>query len=326
MEVARRLAALSLLVGVCAGATDALGQVRSRAYEPIAPIEAPSGLDPRKVELGRRLFHDPILSRDGTLSCASCHDLERGGVDGQAHSTGVGGAVGEINAPTVFNAALNIRQFWDGRVRTLEAQVSGPVTNPIEMAADWPGVIARLKASPHAAAFREAYGAEPSPETVSHAVAEFERSLVTVDSRFDRWLRGNEAALSPEEKRGYALFKSYGCASCHQGAAVGGNMFSRFGFFGSPFADGEARPHQGRFAVTGRSDDRHVFKVPSLRMAVLTAPYFHDGSVAELSEAVALMGRHQLGRDIPPEDIGLIVEFLGSLPGRPAGTDREPPP
>lgn len=326
MGVARDLAALSLLAGACAATTAALGQGRPHAYEPIAPIEAPFGLDPRKAELGRALFHDPILSRDGSLSCASCHDLEQGGGDGRAHSVGVGGAEGEINAPTVYNAALNIRQFWDGRAPTLEAQVSGPVTNPAEMAADWPDVIARLKASRHAAAFHAIYGAGPSVETVSQAIAEFERSLVTVDSRFDRWLRGDEAALTPAEKRGYALFKSYGCASCHQGAAVGGNMFSNFGFFGSPFPDTEARAHQGRFAVTGRADDRHVVKVPSLRMAVLTAPYFHDGSVAELSQAVALMGRHQLGRDIPPDDIGLIVEFLGTLPGRPAGVPTEASP
>lgn len=326
MEVANRLAALSLLAGACTVATAAFGQARPHAYDPIAPIEAPLGLDPRKVELGRALFHDPILSRDGTLSCASCHDLDRGGADGRAHSVGVGGAEGEINAPTVFNAALNIRQFWDGRAPTLEAQVSGPVTNPIEMAADWPDVIARLKTSRHAAAFREVYGTEPSEETVSHAVAEFERSLVTVDSRFDRWLRGDETAIGAGEKRGYALFRSYGCASCHQGAAVGGNMFSRIGFFDMPFAVSETRTDLGRFAVTGRSDDRHVFKVPSLRMAVLTPPYFHDGSVADLGEAVALMGRQQLGRDIPSEDIELIVEFLGSLPGRPAGVHTETPP
>jgi len=286
--------------------------------EPIRPLAAPANVDPRKAELGRRLFDDPILSADGTVSCRSCHDLAQGGADGETVAVGVGGARGAINTPTVYNAALNLAQFWDGRVRTLEAQVDGPITNPAEMATDWPGVLARLRASAYRGAFRDVFGQEPTEQTVREAIAAFERTLVTTGSRFDAWLSGDEDALSPDEKQGYALFKSYGCVSCHQGANVGGNMFQRFGFFGSLFADRgrEAPSDLGRYNVTGRPGDRHVFKVPSLRMAVLTPPYFHDGSVPTLFEAVRLMGRYQLGYEIRDDDVNLIVQFLGTLPGK----------
>lgn len=298
------------------GATpDGLAQGSSRTAEPISPIEVPSGLDPRKVELGRRLFHDPILSRDGSIACASCHDLTRGGADDRAHSLGVGNAEGPVNAPTVYNSARNIRQFWDGRAPSLEAQVDGPVTNPLEMAAPWPDVLARLESSPYGEEFRAIYGGPPSVAWVSDAIAIFEQSLATVNSRFDRWLRGEDTAISAEERQGYELFKSYGCVACHQGANVGGNMFQRFGYFGTPLAGMTDKAGQGRFAVTGRPEDLHVFKVPSLRMATLTAPYFHDGSVNDLGEAIRLMGRYQLGREIPPADVDLIIKFLGALVG-----------
>ena len=293
----------------------------SRAREPIRPLPPAAAAEPLRVELGRRLFADPILSGDGTVSCRSCHDPAHGGADGQPLAVGIGGATGTVNTPTVFNADLNLAQFWDGRARSLEEQAGGPITNPVEMAADWPGVVARLTASPYRGAFRAAFGGDPTPDRVRAALAAYERTLVTAGSRFDAWLMGDEAALSRDEAEGYALFKSYGCASCHQGANVGGNMFQRFGFFGDPFADrdggggGERPSDLGRFAVTGRDADRRVFKVPSLRLAVLTAPYFHDGSVATLAEAVRLMGRYQLGHEIPDADVALIVQFLGTLPG-----------
>ncbi|WP_051341096.1 cytochrome-c peroxidase [Azospirillum halopraeferens] len=303
-------------------------QAGEAAREPIRPLPPPAVTDPLRVELGRRLFADPILSGDGTVSCRSCHDPGRGGADAQPVAVGIGGATGTLNTPTVYNAALNLAQFWDGRARTLEEQAGGPITNPVEMAAHWPDVLARLTASPYRASFRAAFGTDPSADTVAAALAEYQRTLITTGSRFDAWLAGDAAAISPEEERGYALFKSYGCASCHQGANVGGNMFQRFGFFGDPFGDrdGERPSDAGRFAVTGRDADRRVFKVPGLRLAVLTAPYFHDGSVATLPEAVQLMGRYQLGQEIPEEDITLIVQFLATLPGPlpdagPAGGD-----
>lgn len=285
--------------------------------EPIRPLAAVARLDPAEIMLGRALFHDALLSRDGSLSCASCHPLDRGGSDNMVVSIGIGGAKGSVNAPTVFNAAHNIAQFWDGRTVTLEQQVDGPLQNPVEMGSDWPETIARLRRSDYAPRFRALYGADPSPELVRRALAGFERSLVATGSRFDRWLGGETAALGADEKKGYALFKSYGCASCHQGANVGGNLFQKLGFFGNWFKDRGGpvtAADLGRFNVTGRDSDRHVFKVPSLRLAVLTPPYFHDGSVASLDEAIRIMGRYQLGRDIPDADIALIVKFLGTLP------------
>ena len=285
----------------------------------------PSGLDLRKVALGRALFHDPILSRDGKVSCASCHNLAAGGVDGQTVSIGIGAAKGTVNAPTVYNAGLNLAQFWDGRAATLEEQAGGPITNPIEMGSSWPLVLARLIASPYRAEFQKIFGGDPTIETIREAIAAFEKTLITVDSPFDRWLGGDDAALTDAEKAGYARFKALGCASCHQGRNVGGNMFQRFGFFGDWFSDRgrpETKADLGRFNVTGQPEDRHVFKVPSLRLAVLTAPYFHDGSVASLEEAVRLMAHYQLGRDISTDDVTLITGFLRTLPGRVAGDTK----
>lgn len=308
------------------GAGQAVAQMPvSRVQEPIRPLQPPRGLNADKVALGKRLFHDPALSADGTVSCATCHPLERGGADGQALSRGVGGALGGANSPTVYNTSLNLAQFWDGRAATLAEQVGGPLTHPAEMAFTWAGVLTRLRASAHAADFRRLYGGDVTEASLRDALAEFERSLITTDSPFDRWLAGDDAALTAEQKHGYDLFKSYGCASCHQGAAVGGNLFQRFGFFGNWFTDrGRTAPGDlGRFNVTGRAADKFVFKVPSLRLVTLTAPYFHDGSVADLPEAIRLMARYQLGRDMAEGDVAPIVAFLGSLVD-PARLERAP--
>lgn len=306
-------------------ADGAAAQGVPRAQEPIRPLQRPATLDAAKVALGKRLFHDPALSADGTVSCATCHPLEHGGADGMALSRGVGGRLGGANSPTVYNTSLNLAQFWDGRATTLAEQVGGPLTHPAEMAFTWPGALARLRQSPHAADFQRLYGTEPTEAALRDALAEFERSLITIDSPFDRWLAGDDDALTAEQKHGYALFKSYGCASCHQGAAVGGNLFQRFGFFGNWFADrGRVGPGDlGRFNVTGKASDKYVFKVPSLRLVTLTAPYFHDGSVTDLREAIRLMARYQLGRDMAEGDIAPIVAFLGSLVD-PARLERAP--
>ncbi len=305
-------AALALLSGPLAA------EDRGDAVEPIRPLTTPSGLDAGKVALGRRLFSDPILSADGTISCASCHDLATGGTDHRSRSVGINGALGTVRAPTVFNSGLNFRQFWDGRAPTLEAQVAGPITNPVEMGSTWPAVLARLAANPdYRRAFAAAFGTPPSIEGVEEAIASFERTLVTTGSRFDRWLRGDAAALSDKELQGYGLFKSYGCASCHQGANVGGNMFQKFGFMGNYFADRGhvAEADFGRYNVTHQEDDRFVFKVPSLRLAAAGGPYFHDGSVADLGSVIRIMARYQLGREIPEEDQAAIIAFLGTLAG-----------
>lgn len=303
-----RTAAIVLALLLLAAPT----QAQQEPLRPLPPPRVPAA----EAALGRALFNDPLLSRDRTVSCATCHPLDKGGSDNLPVSVGVGGAKGAVNAPTVFNTAFNIAQFWDGRATTLEQQVDGPLQNPVEMDATWPEIIARLSKSDYAPRFRATFGADPSPELVRRALAGFERSLITTDARFDRWLAGADQAIDADEKKGYALFKSYGCASCHQGANVGGNLFQKLGFFGNWFQD-RGRPVDqadlGRFNVTGRDSDRHVFKVPSLRLAVLTPPYFHDGSVASLDEAIRIMGRYQLGRDIPDGDITLMVKFLGTL-------------
>jgi cytochrome c peroxidase len=285
--------------------------------EPIRPLVAPTGLDPAKVVLGRKLFFDAILSSDRSISCATCHNLAHGGDDDRPHSIGVNGVEGKLNAPTVYNAAYNVAQFWDGRAATLEDQAGGPITNPIEMRASWDEVMERLHRSSYRREFDSAYSDGTTPANVRNAIATFERALVSVNSRFDRWLLGEDAALTADEKAGYALFKSYGCTSCHQGANVGGNLFQRFGFFGNWFQDrGGVQPEDlGRFNVTKRDSDKFVFKVPSLRMAVLTAPYFHDGSIESLDDAIRIMGRYQLGREITGRDVGLIAKFIATLPG-----------
>ncbi len=286
--------------------------------DPFAPIPARPAAAPAKVALGERLFQERRLSRDNSTSCASCHDLQRGGTDGRAHARGIRGQEGAMNAPTVFNAAFNVRQFWDGRASTLAEQAGGPLTNPGEMGNDWPTVIDRIgEDATYQAAFRASYEDGITAANVRDAIATYETTLTTPDSRFDRHLRGDRGALTREERRGLELFKGYGCVSCHQGVNLGGNMFQKVGVMADFFKDrGRDTPaDQGRFNVTGDPEDRHRFKVPTLRNVALTAPYFHDGSVATLDEAVRLMGRYQVGRTLSPEEVASISSFLGSLTG-----------
>jgi len=290
--------------------------VLARPDEPILPISIPTGLDTQKVALGQLLFRDARLSKDGTISCATCHDLARGGVDNLPRSFGVGGAEGAINTPSVYNASFNFRQFWDGRAGSLEDQAEGPVLNPVEMASSWEHVLAVLEEDPRISArFRAIYGGKATRERVLDVIAEFERSLVT-PSRFDRWLKGDDKAITAKELEGYTLFKRHGCIACHQGVNAGGNIFQKFGIMLDYFADKEVSSADlGRFNVTGREGDKHVFKVPSLRNVALTSPYFHDASAQTLHEAVATMGRYQLGLDLPAEEVQLIVLFLITLTG-----------
>lgn len=286
--------------------------------EPLLPLPRTVAMDFRKVALGNLLFHDKRLSQDGTLACAGCHPLDRGGVDGLQTSIGVRGQVTEINAPTVFNSSLNFKQFWDGRADTLEQQIDGPIQNPMELGSAWPDVVAKLQQDDNlrrrfALIYPDGIGAD----NIKDAIATFERSLITPNSRFDRYLRGESQALSASELEGYRLFRSYGCVSCHQGANIGGNMFARFGVMRDYFKDRGNITHAdlGRFNVTGDPQDKHVFKVPSLRNVALTAPYFHDASAQTLTQAVIIMGLYQLGVSIPSHDVMHIVAFLGSLTG-----------
>lgn len=286
--------------------------------EPIQPIPSPTGLDPRKIELGKRLFYEPRLSRNNRIACATCHDLTTGGTDRTARSIGIDGAVGTVNTPTVFNAALNFKQFWDGRADTLEKQIDGPIHNPIEMGSSWPEITAKLQEDrQYRLAFAALYPDGLTSTAIKDALAAFERSLLTPDSRFDQFLRGNTDALSENERTGYRLFKQYGCVACHQGANVGGNLFQKFGVMGDYFVDRGRLTvaDQGRQNVSGHEEHRHVFKVPSLRLSALTPPYFHDGSVDTLDEAVRIMARYQLGRRLTDREIASIVAFLNTLPG-----------
>jgi cytochrome c peroxidase len=286
--------------------------------EPIQPIPLNIELDEGKVALGRVLFHDTRLSHDNTLACVTCHNLRDGGVDHLQFAVGIEGIVGPINTPTVYNSGFNFRQFWDGRAATLEAQVPGPIHNPIEMGSNWDEIIGRLNVTPnYVSAFAELYGDGITAANITDAIATFERSLYTPNSRFDQFLRGDGDALTDNEQQGYILFQTYGCASCHQGVNVGGNMYQRMGIIDDYFTDrGDiVNADLGLFNLTGDEQDRYVFKVPSLRMAALTAPYLHDGTVPTLEGAVEVMVYYQLGRSISSEEVDSIVQFLRTLPG-----------
>ena len=317
------LTVLGIFVAVCL-----VYWSKGYAAEPIRPMPEVE-VDPAKAALGERLFHDTRLSKDNTISCASCHDLKAGGDDGKVVSTGIKGRAGRVNAPTVLNAGLNFKQFWDGRADTLHDQIDGPVQNRLEMESIWPEVVTKLfQDEDYPGLFRQIYSDSISRETIKDAIAEFLRSLTTPNSRFDRWLKGDDAAINEHEKQGYTLFKRYGCSSCHQGANVGGNMFQVFGVINDYFKKrgNITEADLGRFNITGNAADRHAFKVPSLRMAAHTAPYLHDGSAATLRDAVDAMFEFQLGREAPDEDKEAIVAFIKTLAGGAAETDSQQDP
>ncbi|PWU19285.1 MAG: cytochrome B6 [Bdellovibrio sp.] len=289
------------------------------AIVPIPPLKPVDSITAEKIRLGRSLFEERLLSRDNSVSCSSCHDLSGAGVDHKPRSIGINGAVGDINAPTVFNATFNFRQFWNGRAKTLEAQIDGPVQNPKEMGSSWNEVVRKLKAiQTYQDRFRKIYPDGVTPENVKDAIATFERQLVTPDSRFDEFLSG-KSALDELAKKGYENFKSFGCISCHQGVNVGGNMYQTMGVMGNYFKDRGTpitEADLGRFAVTKREADKYVFRVPSLRNVELTAPYFHDGSASTLEDAVRVMAKYQLGRQISDREIDSVVAFLKTLTGK----------
>ncbi|MGH7435816.1 MAG: cytochrome-c peroxidase [Polyangiaceae bacterium] len=296
----------------------AAGRGEAVGREPLEPLQPPPPVDGRLVALGRKLFNDRRLSADDTVACASCHAFEKGGADGRVAAVGIGGQIGAVNAPTVLNSGLNFVQFWDGRATSLEDQVNGPLTNPSEMGSSWAQALPKIRAdSDYESRFRALFPDAVTEDHVRGAIAAFERSLVAVDSPFDRWLRGDATALGAQEQAGYALFKGVGCIACHQGRNVGGNMFQRFGVLADYFADRGhvSKADYGRFNVTGNEADRFVFRVPSLRYVAHTAPYFHDGSAATLEQAVQVMARYQLGRTLTDDQVASIVAFLKSLAG-----------
>ncbi len=287
--------------------------------EPLQPLPAFLPVDSAKVELGYKLYHDTRLSADNSVSCATCHDLSTGGVDRLQYSKGIGGQFGGVNAPTVYNSALNFAQFWDGRAADLQEQAAGPPLNPLEMGhLSFDDICAMIaEDAEYCAAHALVYPEGLSQSTITEAIAEFEKTLLT-PSRFDKYLRGDKTALTAEELEGYQVFKDNKCATCHVGMNIGGQSYEFFGvkqnyfeYRGTGLTDGD----NGRFAVTGLESDRHKFKTPTLRNVMITYPYMHDGNISTIEEAVQIMNVYQGGKKIADADVNKIVTFLKTLTG-----------
>lgn len=296
--------------------SNALESSRTKYNQPLPKVED-LNLNVAKVNLGNRLYHDTRLSGNGKLACASCHGLAIGGDDNMAVSVGIDGQKGPINAPTTLNSGFNFKQFWDGRARHLRNQAEGPVENPIEMGAKWENVVPRIQAvNQYQKWFAEVYPVEGITKfTITDAIAEFERSLVT-PAPIDAYLRGDDNALTTNQKAGYKLFQSYGCIACHQGVNFGSNMMQKFGALEAYFSEKNERTvDKGLYNVTQKITDKNVFKVPTLRNVELTAPYFHNAGAKTLDEAINVMGLNQLGRQIPDQDRAKIASFLTALTG-----------
>lgn len=308
-----KLSIISTAVFLLAGSVFSQS-VLAASQEPIQPIQAAKVTNPALVELGKKLYFDPRLSKSGFISCNSCHNLSMGGTDNIKTSIGHNWQEGPINAPTVLNSSLNVAQFWDGRAADLKAQAGGPIANPGEMAFTHTLAIDMLKSIPgYVSEFKKAFGSETVDiEKVTKAIAAFEETLVTPNSRFDKWLKGDKKALNKTELAGYQLFKDSGCVACHNGQAVGGNSFQKMGLV-EPYK--ASSPAEGRSAVTGKDADRFNFKVPTLRNVEMTYPYFHDGAANTLKEAVDTMGRLQLGKKFSDDENAKIVAFLKTLTG-----------
>ncbi len=294
--------------------------VSDRSKEPIQPIPISFDYDSAKIELGKKLFFEPRLSKSGWITCNSCHNLSTGGADNLPSSIGHKWFFGPINSPTVLNSRLNLAQFWDGRAKDLKEQAGGPIANPIEMGSNHELAVSILQSIPeYLQWFSEIYGAgdmyedrEITIDQVTDAIAAFEETLTTPNSRFDYWLKGYDDYISKSEKEGYDLFKDKGCIACHKGVGVGGNSYQKFG---------TAKPYDkdthtlGRYNVTKEENDKYVFKVPLLRNIELTPPYFHDASTRSLSEAVNIMAEYQLGLTLTEDETSKLLAFLRTLTG-----------
>jgi cytochrome c peroxidase len=295
----------------------ALAERAATALGALPPVAEPEDYErtQARIDLGRMLYYDKRMSINDEIACNTCHLLDRYGVDNEPTSPGHEGRRGERNSPSTYNAAFHVAQFWDGRAADVEEQAKGPVLNPVEMGMPSEDYVLRvLRAIPgYEPLFEAAFPEADEPITYDHfavAVGAFERGLVT-PSRFDDFLEGDTGALSAQERKGLELFLDVGCITCHNGAPVGGLVYQKLGLV-VPFESEDV----GRMKVTGNEADEHVFKVPSLRNVAETHPYFHDGSVATLDEAVRLMGKHQLGKDLDDEQVALLLAFLESLTGR----------
>ncbi len=300
--------------------------VKEYAHSFVQPLPDALPTDPVKVALGELLYHDKRLSKDNTISCASCHALDKGGTDNQSFSPGVGGQLGGVNAPTSFNAVFNINQFWDGRAADLQAQAGGPPLNPVEMAsASWEEVIEKLKQDPVLTEkFLAVYPDGYSGENICNAIAEYEKTLITPNSRFDKFLKGDKNALTPDEQKGYQLFLANNCATCHAGPSMGGQSFEYLDLKDDFFAGRQTNDGDKGLAAFSKQDkDLKRFKVPTLRNVALTAPYFHNASQATLEDAVRSMMKYQVGKPATDEEIKLMCDFLRTLTGELNGKPLE---
>lgn len=318
----------ALLAGSLAG-LPALGQAEWQALPEQAPAPADNPASPAKVELGKTLYFDPRLSSTGTVSCNSCHNVMLGGDDNRDVSMGVHGNTGGRSAPTVWNAAFNASQFWDGRAADLEEQAKGPVTNPVEMGMkDLNTAIEAIRAIPgYEAMFTAAFGSDAvNEDNMARAIAAYERTLITPNSPYDHYVKGERDAMSEQQVRGMEAFKQAGCVSCHAGPAFngadlasdGGGLFMKFPLFtDNPYVERyDFMADQGRAEATGKAADAHMWKVPTLRNVALTAPYFHNGAVKTLDEAVRVMAKTQLNQELSEQQVEDIVAFLGALTGK----------
>ncbi len=300
-------------------------ELRQAALEVFQPIpdapQPPEGnaLTPERVELGKMLFFDPRMSLSGLFSCQSCHNVGLGGVDGLQTSIGHGWQQGPRNSPTMLNSVFNIAQFWDGRAPDLAEQAKGPVQAGVEMNNTPENLIGTLNSMPgYVDAFKAAFPDQAEPvsfDNFATAIEAFEATLITPDSAFDRYLKGDDAAMTELEKRGLAAFMDTGCTSCHSGVNVGGQDYHPFGVVERPGGSVLPEGDRGRFTVTQTADDEYVFRAAPLRNVALTAPYFHSGAVWDLAEAVDIMSSSQLGTELAEPQIEEIVAFLGTLTG-----------
>jgi cytochrome c peroxidase len=305
-----------------AAAQDQLMRSAQSLFEPI-PTEAPAvpGIEstPARVELGKMLYFEPRLSESHAISCNSCHMVGLGGVDLQETSIGHHWQRGGRNAPTVLNAVFNTAQFWDGRARDLQEQAGGPLVNPVEMGTTEQHVVEQLSGIPgYVDAFRQAFPGQANPitfENVRDSIALFEATLLTPNAPFDRYLKGDQNALTAAQREGLQVFISKGCAACHRGINVGGGMYAPFGVVERPGAEFLPPEDKGRFEVTKTVSDEYVFKVPTLRNIDLTPPYFHTGKAWDLRQAVAVMGSSQLGTELGDAEVARITDFLHALTG-----------
>lgn len=275
-----------------------------------------------KALLGKALFEDKRLSQDNTISCSSCHNTKEGGDDNRKLPIGINNAIGLVNTPTVLNSRFNFVQFWDGRSATLKEQASGPIHNPIEMNSNFKEIIIKLSNdSFYVSKFKEIYNSSIKEEHIINAIVEYEKALITPNSKFDKYLNDDKNILTYEEKKGFELFKEFGCISCHNGVNIGGNLFQKVGIMEQYFP--EEKQHFGRYNITQNPEDKFYFKVPSLRNVELTAPYLHDGSANDLKSVIDVMLKYQIGTIYNEQDIKYIEKFLLTLTGENPKIDRE---